>query len=64
MTMLRRLLGGLAAGTFALTGLLLTGATPAAAADSGTFNVLTYNVAGLPESLSSASTPATPAPRR
>jgi hypothetical protein len=57
MTMLRRLLGGLAAGSFALTGLLLTGATPAAAADSGTFNVLTYNVAGLPESLSSASTP-------
>lgn len=57
MTTMRRLLGGLAAGTFALTGLLLTGATPAAAADSGTFNVLTYNVAGLPESLSSASTP-------
>jgi hypothetical protein len=57
MTMLRRMLGGLAAGTFALTGLLLTGATPAAAADGGTFNVLTYNVAGLPESLSSASTP-------
>jgi hypothetical protein len=29
----------------------------AAAADSGSFSVLSYNVAGLPESLSSASTP-------
>jgi len=32
-------------------------ATPAAAATSGSFSVLSYNVAGLPELLSSASTP-------
>ncbi|MDX6312462.1 MAG: hypothetical protein QOF44_1926 [Streptomyces sp.] len=55
--MMRRLLTCLTAGAFALAGLTLAGATPAAAADSGTFNVLTYNVAGLPESLSSADTP-------
>lgn len=40
----------------ALGGLTAT-AAPAAAAGAGTFSVLTYNVAGLPESLSSASTP-------
>ncbi|MFD3836294.1 jacalin-like lectin [Streptomyces sp. NPDC058642] len=50
---MRRLLGTLAAAALALTGLAGTGATPAAAATSGSFNVLTYNVAGLPEGLSS-----------
>ena len=50
---MRRLIGTLAAAALALTGLATTGSTPAAAAPSGTFNVLTYNVAGLPEGLSS-----------
>ncbi|MGN9757909.1 jacalin-like lectin [Streptomyces sp. SD31] len=50
---MRRLLGTLAAATLALTGLTATTATPAAAATTGSFNVLTYNVAGLPEGLSS-----------
>ncbi|MGW3646332.1 jacalin-like lectin [Streptomyces sp. NPDC000878] len=50
---MRRLIGTLVAGALALTGLATTGSTPAAAATSGTFNVLTYNVAGLPELLSS-----------
>ncbi|MPY48408.1 jacalin-like lectin [Streptomyces acidicola] len=45
---MRRLIGSLAAAALALTGLATTGSTPAAAADSGTFNVLTYNIAGLP----------------
>ncbi|WP_406195557.1 jacalin-like lectin [Streptomyces sp. NBC_01017] len=45
---MRRLIGTLAAAALALTGLAATAATPATAADSGTFNVLTYNVAGLP----------------
>ncbi|MER5516903.1 jacalin-like lectin [Streptomyces sp. NPDC002763] len=53
---MRRLVACLAAAIAALGGLTAT-ATPAAAAGSGTFSVLTYNVAGLPESLSSASTP-------
>ncbi|MFF4345961.1 jacalin-like lectin [Streptomyces sp. NPDC001530] len=56
MSPLRRVLACLAAATAALGGLTAT-ASPAAAADSGTFNVLSYNVAGLPESLSSAPTP-------
>ncbi|GCB45041.1 jacalin-like lectin [Streptomyces sp. NL15-2K] len=53
---MRRLLGALAAATLAVTGLAATGTTPATAAVSattGSFNVLTYNVAGLPEGLSS-----------
>ncbi|MEY9995252.1 endonuclease/exonuclease/phosphatase (EEP) superfamily protein YafD [Streptomyces sp. V4I8] len=50
---MRRLIGTLAAAALAVTGLATTGSTPAAAASSGTFNVLTYNVAGLPEGLSS-----------
>jgi endonuclease/exonuclease/phosphatase family metal-dependent hydrolase len=50
---MRRLIGTLAAAALAVTGLATTGATPAAAATTGTFNVLTYNVAGLPEGLSS-----------
>lgn len=58
---MRRLLGTLAAAALALTGLAGTGATPAAAATTGTFNVLTYNVAGLPEGLSSGH-PATNTP--
>ncbi|MFC8516129.1 jacalin-like lectin [Streptomyces sp. NPDC057257] len=53
---MRRLLACLAAAAAALGG--LTAAAPsAAAADSGTFSVLSYNVAGLPEGLSSAPTP-------
>jgi hypothetical protein len=53
---MRRLLACLAVATTALGG--LTAAAPsAAAADSGSFSVLSYNIAGLPESLSSASTP-------
>ncbi|MFI9168262.1 jacalin-like lectin [Streptomyces lincolnensis] len=52
---MRRLLGALTAAALAVTGLAATGATPAAAATTGTFNVLTYNVAGLPEGLSSGS---------
>ncbi|MER5195261.1 jacalin-like lectin [Streptomyces sp. NPDC002755] len=61
---MRRLIGTLAAGVLALTGLTATAAAPAqaaAAATSGTFNVLTYNVAGLPEGLSSGH-PATNTP--
>lgn len=50
---MRRLLGTLAAAALAVTGLAATGATPATAATTGSFNVLTYNVAGLPEGLSS-----------
>ncbi|MEU9449108.1 jacalin-like lectin [Streptomyces sp. NPDC048277] len=53
---MRRLVACLAAAVAALGGLTAT-ATPAAAATSGTFSVLTYNVAGLPEGLSSAPTP-------
>ncbi|MFD4506225.1 jacalin-like lectin [Streptomyces sp. NPDC058457] len=53
---MRRLLACLAAAAAALGGLTLAG-TPAAAAASGSFSVLTYNVAGLPAALSSASTP-------
>ncbi|WP_406471153.1 jacalin-like lectin [Streptomyces sp. NBC_01615] len=56
MSPLRRVLACLAAATAAVGGLTAI-ASPAAAADSGTFSVLSYNVAGLPESLSSASTP-------
>ncbi|MPY60553.1 jacalin-like lectin [Streptomyces spongiae] len=52
----RRLLACLAVAAAALGG--LTAAAPAAAAaDSGTFSVLSYNVAGLPEAISSAPTP-------
>lgn len=53
---MRRLLAALAATTAVLGG--LTAAAPSAtAADSGSFSVLSYNVAGLPEAISSASTP-------
>jgi endonuclease/exonuclease/phosphatase family metal-dependent hydrolase len=53
---MRRLLSCLAAAALSLAG-LAAAAPPAAAADSGTLNLLTYNVAGLPEGLSSAPTP-------
>ncbi|MCH5671010.1 jacalin-like lectin [Streptomyces gilvus] len=53
---MRRLLACLAAAAAALGGLTMA-APSAAAADSGSFSVLSYNVAGLPQSLSSASTP-------
>ncbi|MGW3105299.1 jacalin-like lectin, partial [Streptomyces sp. NPDC001100] len=54
---MRRLLACLATAAAALGGLTVAAATPAAAATSGSFSVLSYNIAGLPESLSSASTP-------
>ncbi|MEU9781004.1 jacalin-like lectin [Streptomyces phaeochromogenes] len=52
---MRRLIGSLMAGALAFAGLTAAASTPAAAAapSAGTFNVLTYNVAGLPELLSS-----------
>ena len=53
---MRRLLACLAAAAAAFGG-LTAGAPGATAADSGTFRVLSYNVAGLPEGLSSAPTP-------
>ncbi|UXY23246.1 jacalin-like lectin [Streptomyces cynarae] len=53
---MRRLLATLAVAAAALGGLTVTAPT-AAAADSGTFRVLSYNVAGLPEGISSAPTP-------
>ncbi|MER5532960.1 jacalin-like lectin [Streptomyces mirabilis] len=56
MSPLRRVLATMAAAAAALGGLTATAPT-AAAADSGTFSVLSYNVAGLPEIISSASTP-------
>ncbi|MEU5311658.1 jacalin-like lectin [Streptomyces sp. NPDC021562] len=56
---MRRLVACLAAAVATLGGLTAT-ATPAAAAGSGTFSVLTYNVAGLPQGLSSAPTPRDP----
>ncbi|MGO4633015.1 jacalin-like lectin [Streptomyces sp. 2RAF24] len=60
---MRRLLACLTATAAALAGLTATAppATATTAADSGAFSVLTYNVAGLPESLSSAPTPREPA---
>jgi hypothetical protein len=56
MSPLRRLLAGAAAAAAALGG-LTAAASPATAADSGTFSVLSYNVAGLPDGVSSAPTP-------
>ncbi|KAB1990396.1 jacalin-like lectin [Streptomyces triticiradicis] len=56
MSPLRRLLAGAAAAAAVLGG-LTAAASPAAAADSGTFSVLSYNVAGLPDGISSAPTP-------
>ena len=56
---MRKPLALLATGALAFVSLtVLAPANPATAAtDSGTFNVLSYNVAGLPEALSSAATP-------
>ena len=45
----------------ALTGLAATGPVSAADGASGAFTALTYNIAGLPEGLSSAPTPRAPA---
>ncbi|WAU84247.1 jacalin-like lectin [Streptomyces sp. Qhu-G9] len=60
---MRRLIGTLMAGALAVAGLTSAAAAPATAAapSSGAFNVLTYNVAGLPEGLSSGK-PATNTP--
>ncbi|MFJ6294443.1 jacalin-like lectin [Streptomyces griseoviridis] len=61
---MRRLIGTLAAAVLAVTGLTTATAPAATAAQpaaTGTFDVLTYNVAGLPEGLSS-SHPATNTP--
>ncbi|QNP69448.1 endonuclease [Streptomyces roseirectus] len=58
---MRRIIGTLTAAALGLAGLTVATAAPAQAATSGTFNVLTYNVAGLPEPLSS-SKPATNTP--
>lgn len=59
---MRRLLAPLAVVAAAIGG-FITNVSPAAAADpaSGSFSVLAYNVAGLPESISSAPTPREPA---
>ncbi|MDG5804020.1 endonuclease/exonuclease/phosphatase family protein [Streptomyces ossamyceticus] len=56
---MRRLLACLTTAAAVLGGLTVAApsAEAAAAADSGTFNVLSYNVAGLPEAISSAPTP-------
>ncbi|MFF7446523.1 MULTISPECIES: jacalin-like lectin [unclassified Streptomyces] len=56
---MRRLLACLAAAAATVGGLTAAAPSVAApsAADSGTFNVLSYNVAGLPEAISSAPTP-------
>jgi len=54
---MRRSLAFAAAAVFLSTAVaVVTAPTPAAAAESGTFSVLSYNVAGLPEILSSAVT--------
>ncbi|MET9131798.1 jacalin-like lectin [Streptomyces antibioticus] len=63
---MRRLIGTLSAGLLALAGLTASATVPAQAATdtaaaSGSFDVLTYNVAGLPEGLSSGH-PATNTP--
>ncbi|MFF4036854.1 jacalin-like lectin [Streptomyces sp. NPDC001816] len=51
---MRRLLTALAAGALTFAGLTASTGTAQAATTTGTFNVLTYNVAGLPEGLSSS----------
>ncbi|MBX9393853.1 endonuclease [Streptomyces sp. TRM72054] len=45
---MRRLIGALTAGALAVAGLVTASSPPAAAATTSTFNVLTYNIAGLP----------------
>ncbi|MET7733446.1 jacalin-like lectin [Streptomyces sp. NPDC005402] len=56
---MRRLLAALATTTAVLGGLTAAAppATSATADDSGTFSVLSYNVAGLPSAINSSSTP-------
>jgi len=61
---MRRALASAVAATLASAAIVVLPAThmaAAAAAESGTFNALTYNIAGLPEALSSAPTPRKPA---
>ncbi|WP_432118066.1 jacalin-like lectin [Streptomyces sp. bgisy032] len=45
---MRRLIGTLTAAALTLTGLTAASGTPAVAATTGSFSVLTYNIAGLP----------------
>jgi hypothetical protein len=54
---MRRTLAAVVAATLASAAVVALPATPVAAAESGTFTALTYNIAGLPEILSSAPTP-------
>src|SRR5687768_592064 len=61
---MRRALAGAVATTLASAAIAVLPTTPmASAAESGTFTTLTYNIAGLPEALSSAPTPRVPATR-
>src|SRR5262249_4645301 len=53
---MRQVLSLFAAAALGAATLAVTAATPATAADSGAFGVLTYNIAGLPDGLSSAPT--------
>jgi len=52
---MRRVLSAFVAATVAAAGLVATARV--ADAESGTFSVLTYNIAGLPDGISSAPTP-------
>ncbi len=54
---MRTLLSSLTVAAIVAVGVPVAAAPAAAAAPSGTFDVLTYNIAGLPEGLSSAGTP-------
>ena len=55
---MRRALAGAVAATLASAAIVVLPTTPtASAAESGTFNAMTYNIAGLPEAISSAPTP-------
>lgn len=59
---MRRALAGAVAATLASAAIVVLPTTAtASAAESGTFTAMTYNIAGLPESLSSAPTPRVPA---
>src|SRR5690349_4902426 len=57
---MRRALACTVAATLASAAIVVL-PTTASAAESGTFTAMTYNIAGLPESLSSAPTPRVPA---
>ena len=54
---MRRAPAGVVATTLAAVAVVVLPTTPAVAVESGTFTALTYNIAGLPEGLSSAPTP-------